>query len=275
MGDFQKSETWTKSWKRENVVSKSQKWSKSPFRALHGFPPRVTDENSEMDGGAAGAPSPELMRWFCFLSLLHQHQCAEDDLIAAIAGWQSLRPPRVLDFYKKFDLPDPASCPWALIWQTPSDPSFRKFLGLPVYAFRRLCRRFSKAYTAELHMDRARPGRPRTMDPVSIVAMVLHYIRKGVAQEQLQFVFGITAAVLCRELQRGLRVLMQVLRRWKRARVLWPSPQQMRQYADMIERRHGTNLRNVIGFVDGLNLQMQNKADPLEQNLYPPPPGRS
>jgi hypothetical protein len=49
----------------------------------------------------------------------------------------------------------------------------------------------------------------------------------------------------------------------------------MRQYADMIERRHGTNLRNVIGFVDGLNLQMQNKADPLEQNLYPPPPGRS
>jgi len=113
------------------------------------------------------------------------------------------------------------------------------------------------------------------MDPVSIVAMVLHYIRKGVAQEQLQFVFGITAAVLCRELQRGLRVLMQVLRRWKRARVLWPSPQQMRQYADMIERRHGTNLRNVIGFVDGLNLQMQNKADPLEQNLYPPPPGRS
>ena len=50
-----------------------------------------------MDGGAAGAPSPELMRWFCFLSLLHQHQCAEDDLIAAIAGWQSLRPPRVLE----------------------------------------------------------------------------------------------------------------------------------------------------------------------------------
>jgi hypothetical protein len=97
VGDFQKSETWTKSWKRENVVSKSQKWSKSPFRALHGFPPRVTEENSEMDGGAAGAPSPELMRWFCFLSLLHQHQCAEDDLIAAIAGWQSLRPPRVLE----------------------------------------------------------------------------------------------------------------------------------------------------------------------------------
>ena len=97
VGDFQKSETWTKSWKRENVVSKSQKWSKSPFRALHGFPPRVTEENSEMDGGAAGAPSPELMRWFCFLSLLHQHQCAEDDLIAAIAGWHSLRPPRVLE----------------------------------------------------------------------------------------------------------------------------------------------------------------------------------
>jgi hypothetical protein len=29
MDDFQKSETWTKSWKRENVVSESQKWSKS------------------------------------------------------------------------------------------------------------------------------------------------------------------------------------------------------------------------------------------------------
>lgn len=73
--------------------------------------------------------------------------------------------------------------------------------------------------------------------------------------------------LLHRYLWDGLHVLSVVLVSMEEGQVRWPSEEEMHQWAAMVERRQPA-LKGCWGFVDGLNIAIQEPSDPLIQNAY-------
>ena len=198
---------------------------------------------------------------------LESHFERDEVLLAAVA-WETLRSARYKLYYVEDERPTKENCSWTRIRAAGRDRGHLNFLGLPVHGFQALLRRFEPAYTAELNQSRTRRGRPRAMDPAAVLASAFHHVRKKIDADTLSMLFGTSGSVVKRELQIAIPVLRLVLRRWKRARILWPDAEKMAEYSHMVERRHGDRLRSVFGFADGLNVGIEDPADEGEQNLY-------
>lgn len=73
--------------------------------------------------------------------------------------------------------------------------------------------------------------------------------------------------LLHRYLWDGLHVLSVVLASMEESQVRWPSEEEISQWAEMVQRTQPA-LKGCWGFVDGLNIAIQEPSDPLLQNAY-------
>ncbi|CAO3600926.1 unnamed protein product [Absidia cylindrospora] len=150
--------------------------------------------------------------------------------------------------------------------------AFITHLGLDPHSFDVLLEFFEKKYPP------ANPGlgRPRAFGPDMALALVLMYLHNTMKQETLCLLFGATAAVISRTKRLGLDTLESIFRndphhwRWD---IAWPSPRKMQRFNDMILANTECDnepevLDGVFGFVDGLNLPIQEPSDEAEQNAY-------
>ncbi|CEP19130.1 hypothetical protein [Parasitella parasitica] len=108
------------------------------------------------------------------------------------------------------------------------------------------------------------------------LAFTLMYLQNSMKQETLCLLFGATAASISRTKALGLDLLEMIFRRdphdW-RWDISWPSPHKMAHFNDMILANTECEnepevLKGVSGFVDGLNLPIQEPDDEVEQYAY-------
>ena len=100
-----------------------------------------------------------------------------------------------------------------------------------------------------------------------LLALSLHHLTSNLHQKSLCLIYAHPPSTLNRMLQDGLEALANVLHFEPLAQVIWPSPLEMRQYANIINRKHNA-LKDVFGFVDGVWFPVSNSPDVQIQNAY-------
>ncbi|CEP19132.1 hypothetical protein [Parasitella parasitica] len=152
-----------------------------------------------------------------------------------------------------------------------NDGAFICHLGLDTYAFDILLQLFAGVYPSK-----SRTGRPRSLGPDMALALTLMYLHNSMKQETLCLLFGVTSPTISRTKTLGLDLLELIFRqdphdwRWD---ISWPSPSKMARFNDMILANTECEnepdvLKGVFGFVDGLNLPIQEPENEVEQNAY-------
>lgn len=165
----------------------------------------------------------------------------------------------------------PNESPAAVLLNGNDDKSYIVHLGLNVSAFNDLYGVFSSHYPRK-----ATTGRPRAFTCKMVLALVLMWLHNTMKQESLCLIFGATASTISKSLNSGLNILHFIFmnhpldERWK---IMWPTPEEMMVFNDMI-LTNTTNeneqevMTGAFGFIDGLNLKIEDPGDPDEQNAY-------
>lgn len=112
-------------------------------------------------------------------------------------------------------------------------------------------------------------GRPREIDTYTVLGLVLHWINGKLGQKHLQQIFGLTPATLSRYLKMGLDALEKCLEAHPSAKVVWPSPSQMKEYSATIQLKYPfVEETHIFGFADGTTFPVQNSSNVDEQNAF-------
>ncbi|CAO3611964.1 unnamed protein product [Mucor hiemalis] len=143
--------------------------------------------------------------------------------------------------------------------------------GLTPQAFDSLHESFAKEYPGV-----SKFGRKRSFHSRMVLALVLTWLRGSMKQETLCLLFGATAATISRAKRLGLGILYKIFseqRHDERWDIHWPTVEEMGKFNEMVlsnstNNTEDENLKGVFGFVDGLNLPIENPQDPAEQNAY-------
>ena len=160
-------------------------------------------------------------------------------------------------------LPDPSQSAWAALWAARVDKSFRATMGLDVASFLRLHSFVALAFTL------GGPIATCSLDSFGILGLTLHHLNSTMRQKTLCQVFGLTPAVCCRLLEVGLAGLDAAAIFIPECRIVWPKRARMDLSAQkVLQRVSGLAGHSVFGFVDGLNLEIENPMDADEQNAY-------
>ena len=165
--------------------------------------------------------------------------------------------------------------PWLKLFSSKDNSSFIRTLGFGVSEFNYLLRLFSPLYESftihQPHRNKYRKvtqaRKSRKFDAASCLALVLNFFRTTSYQYSLCLVFGIDEGSLSRYLRFGISILLNVLHKLPEAQVRWPNAEQIGIYASAIHERYN-DLTKCWGFLDGLNIRIHSKQDPVEQNKY-------
>jgi hypothetical protein len=192
-----------------------------------------------------------VIQWFIMIA--HVLAAVPTDRCALISTlYEQLRPQKKRFYYtRRGGLIYPQGSHWRSLCAQRDERSFMHFLGVDPNTFDVILARFEPIYGLTITSQKASTrGRMRLMTPTDVLAMTLVFLRTGCGHKHLQEEFGAGPAVVSRELRVGLRSLHSALRGWKDAEILWPSAEQMAEYAEMISHRH-SDLQHCFGFVDG------------------------
>lgn len=144
-----------------------------------------------------------------------------------------------------------------------NDSSYLTAFGLNVAAFNRLHQHFLDFLPPENEH-----GRPRLLPPKSILGLVLQHLTSPSYHKELSQIYGIPGATTSRMITLGLKALAALfterLGDWS---IRFPSDDMKRAFAATVQRRQPL-LEGVFGFVDGLNLRVEEPGDPDLQNAY-------
>jgi hypothetical protein len=84
----------------------------------------------------------------------------------------------------------------------------------------------------------------------------------------LQQMFALVPSVLSRYVEFALGILATVLKLIHKARIAWPSADDMKRYSNLIHACHPT-IKGAFGFIDGLSLPVSTSSDPeVKQATY-------
>jgi hypothetical protein len=100
-----------------------------------------------------------------------------------------------------------------------------------------------------------------------VLGLTLHFLSSPCQQWILQEIFGLGKSSCSDYIRKGLEALHQVLKELPAAAVTWPKSEYRSNLCALINRREPC-LTGVFGFVDGLNLDVEEPSDPLVQNAY-------
>eukprot|EP00742_Colponemidia_sp_Colp-10_P011916 GILJ01013310.1.p1 GENE.GILJ01013310.1~~GILJ01013310.1.p1 ORF type:complete len:375 (-),score=23.47 GILJ01013310.1:55-1179(-) len=162
-------------------------------------------------------------------------------------------------------LVSPKMSAWQRLYDNKHDGSFMSTMGLDVRTFELLLSHM------RCHVVRRTVGRHPLLDEAAILGLVLHFLNSTMLHKTLCEIFGTPPSTTRENLAQGMKILLQTLRELPSAAVAWPTDMvTLEKYADLIHGRQ-RSLRplgyNAIGFMDGLNLPVQNDyKDCLMQN---------
>ena len=154
--------------------------------------------------------------------------------------------------------------PAALVLAQRETGAFMSHFGLDPRSIDILHRLFDSMYPPP-----PRTGRPRQLSSQAVLAATLLWFHTTTKQELIGSIFGVMVATINRAINKGIDILDELFRtvndrRW---RIRWPSTRKMQSFARMIQFREPM-LEGVFGFVDGLNLKIQEPGDVNTQNAY-------
>ncbi|KAL7284663.1 hypothetical protein ACG7TL_001960 [Trametes sanguinea] len=178
-------------------------------------------------------------------------------------------------------LPDPRQAngtPWQRLYNSRDDRAYITTMGIDVSTFdfiletgfaakwysRPIERSDASAHRRRSTLSIPRPHR-RSLDAPGALGLVLHWLSSSMSELGLQQIFALTPATVARYLRFALSILLETLNSLEDAKVVWPTPAQMREYSDIITLRHPL-LIGAFGTVDGLNLPVQVSADEEIEN---------
>lgn len=168
-------------------------------------------------------------------------------------------------------LSDQAHAAWKKLKHSKDDMAYLEVTGLTYQSFKDLHREFApllnQLWSTRKKNPRETRGRKRKMkawDVLGLTLAFMHMLANGIP---LRLIFAQPPSTLSRNLADGMCVLLVVIRRIPQGKILWPSEKQMHDWAELVERRQ-PKLQGCFAFVDGLNLKIEDPADPCEQNAY-------
>ena len=182
---------------------------------------------------------------------------------------------RVRHKFTRAELPAPDKSSWKYVVSAGLDSGYLEMTALTVGSFRKLHDEFAPRMTAHWDSNRvneggprvSQRGRPRLCSTWDALGLVLCYFHQMDLQGSLGQKFGFTPSATNRYLNAGREVLLQTLRHMPDATIKWPRRHEMERHARRISRAQ-PHLTGCFGFVDGLNIAIENPADPIEQNAY-------
>jgi hypothetical protein len=171
----------------------------------------------------------------------------------------------------------PEGSAWAQVRRHHSDLSLINFLRVDWQTFYAILANIDpdkvawrEGFTDATRTDK-RPGRPTFLDAADVLALTLAYLTSTSSQKQLEMLFGMTKTSISDMLwNEGLPLLLETLAHMPAAAVTWPTFEQQREHADLVEMAYGPCPlgARVFGVMDGLRLRCTNPSSVGVQNLF-------
>jgi len=105
------------------------------------------------------------------------------------------------------------------------------------------------------------------MTSVDVLGLVLKHLTSTCSLKDMCQIFAQSPAVVSRNINKGMELLLVVVSTDQSCKVEWPSPGKMQEFAQLITDRH-PELNHVFGFVDGVYFPMFDPADSDIQNAF-------
>ena len=175
-------------------------------------------------------------------------------------------------------LPNIEDSSWRTLYAASDDSALITLTGLDHEAFNHLNEKFQSLFDqfspyasngsiVKLSEGTVRRGRRRCMDSKDCLGLVLAWTRTRGSMFVLQMIFGMGSSVVSLYIRFGRRLLIQVLKSDRHARVQIPSEEKIAQYKAAVKQLHPT-LDGVWLTMDGLKLYLQQSPDSVVQNRY-------
>jgi hypothetical protein len=180
-------------------------------------------------------------------------------IICAIVYYNSLRNRSSL--LRKAIIPAKWSS-WRYLRYNGDDSSFLNLTGMTQPAFNQLV-------TIVFHNESKHIiGRYPQLDEFDQLGLLIMYLNSPLELKHLSLLFGIVPSSASMIIKKMLRKVFETLKNHPIAKVKFPMSRKTKlRYAKMVERRQ-PEVRNIIGFVDGLSLPVKCSEDDEEQSAY-------
>lgn len=154
----------------------------------------------------------------------------------------------------------PSMSPWQHLYTNGDDSSFLEMTGFNKISF--MC--LETCIFEEVPVQRS-AGRPRSLDNSGYLGLFLFYVGSQMKTKHLCLIFGIIPSTANSIIVWMLKVVCKKLKNNEYAKVSFPDPEKMAEFASIIQLREPL-VDNVIGFVDGLSLPVQCSDNECLQN---------
>jgi DDE superfamily endonuclease len=156
---------------------------------------------------------------------------------------------------------EPKLSPWTRLFQFGDSGSFLELTGFTREAFRDL----KIALFGDRDNSGRRVGRPSSLDFNGELGLYLFFVGSNMRLKHLCLIFGIVPTTAAVTIWKLMRHICKMLKSHPASEVSFPDAELMKVYARMVQIREPM-VNNVIGFVDGVSLQVQCSDDMLQQN---------
>jgi hypothetical protein len=150
---------------------------------------------------------------------------------------------------------------WRKLWVHGSDRCFLKMTGLT-----RDCFNILTNFLSHIDVVNVR-GRRRALDFPSQVGLLLFYLGSQMTQYELCLLCGITESSVSLYINKLMNMICDNLVDHPAAKMKWPNDQDCIRFKRLVMNRC-PEAYDVIGFIDGLSLEIQCPSDVHTQELY-------
>jgi len=200
---------------------------------------------------------------FFFLgALLEQHETEATILfvLALITAYNAVRRRSRLT---RSALLQPKFASWKFLYKNADDGSFLHITGFDRDTFEEL----KDACFEDDDDDQRRRGRPPGLDNAGKLGLYLLWANSRMTLADLCLIFGVVESTASDNIDLMRATVIRSLRSRPESRIKWPSLDEMRRWAALVEGREPT-IKTVIGFVDGLTVPILCSEDKSEQQTY-------
>lgn len=192
-----------------------------------------------------------------------QHRLNALRLLLLITEYSSIRSRNRLT---ADDVGDPMDSVWHRLYSRGNDTAFLNLMGLTRGAFMDLLGVFSDYYIV-----RSGPGRrgrpPKLCDKAMVLGLLLHYYCGTMEIKSLCEIFHVPPSTCARIIAEAEVALLDALRVVPEAQFRWPSFDEQRQWAALIQSREYL-IQTSFGFIDGKNYRIQTPSNDDKQNRF-------
>jgi hypothetical protein len=118
-----------------------------------------------------------------------------------------------------------------------------------------------------IRTKKTKRGRPRQIQAIDCLGLLLSWTRTRGSLMSLQLVFGMTHTPLGKYLQFARRIILKVLKKHPLAEIKMPTMEKLEEYRQAIHRRHPA-LPNVWGTMDGLKCLIERPGNEITESRF-------